>query len=490
MRISASQSVPFSSLAFSDGAATRNTPPDTASHQRGEPGTHSDKTLTFADVQSVRNAYKLAAKFFAGCQLDIGKQKVSLCEHSFDVGLVLLLAGERGALVVAGILSNALSLPLKQEREAVHRTIQRKFGDSVASLIRAVSHPTSDPYALAAAHLKERGNAAEGRDIATLRCSIKLDLLAKANEFFKRASSGNGAEGEGGEFAGVLKRLELPRIVANLGPQIDQFVQAGVSPLLLAQFLSEARQFTSFVLGESSAQRLSAKYGERYGIGAINSPCADGSPLFPSDLVAIRRAAELSSKYFEHIGRKWGPYETIPLSMHEFEVGTLLIMAGESRDVVVAGLLHDLFEGYVQGPDLALLKSEVQCLFGERVLELIEGVTEPQKSSQEGNWLQRKMVVLRSLHRGDRDLASVACAAKISTLAAGNKMLYSGRPLTEWSSGSYHANLALFQEYAQFFRDRNVSPILLEQFELEIRRFESHRGKFTLDQQEGRAANS
>ena len=80
--------------------------------------------------------------------------------------------------------------------------------------------------------------------------------------------------------------------------------------------------------------------------------------------------------------------------------------------------------------------------FGRDVAELVAGLTEPDRQSHSTTWLERKLPVLARAREGNAALATVICAAKISTIAAGNKMLYMGRPISDWSSGSLAENVS------------------------------------------------
>lgn len=199
------------------------------------------------------------------------------------------------------------------------------------------------------------------------------------------------------------------------------------------------------------------------------------SGLSGQDLLDIRSALRLSFRLFDEQRRSWGPSETLPLSAHTSEVGMLLLASGEKRCVIIAGFLHDLFEGYIK-TDRAELEARVRNKFGDEVVRLIESVTEPPKSALPGNWAERKSAVLEKLEKEDRDAATLSCATKISTIAAGNKYLRMGRPLSEWSAGGAQENLDVFEKHLELYARKGVTPALLEQFDLELSLFALRQG--------------
>lgn len=190
------------------------------------------------------------------------------------------------------------------------------------------------------------------------------------------------------------------------------------------------------------------------------------------DILKIRKAHIFCHKVFDEERRSWGPDEKLPLTSHATEVGTLLLLAEAPVETVIAGYLHDAFEGYVT-VDQNRLRDAIRQEFGERVLALIDAVTEPAKSSASGNWLERKLQVLNNVKAGDSEVAAICCAAKISTLSAANKYLRMGEPVESWSAGSYEENMAMFSQLEEVFFSKNISQILLKQFVHELDIFEA-----------------
>ena len=63
---------------------------------------------------------------------------------------------------------------------------------------------------------------------------------------------------------------------------------------------------------------------------------------------------------------------------HPLAVGILLAKAGALEDVIIAGILHDTIE------DTEVTKKEIENTFGNRVAEMVDDVTEQDKSSALG----------------------------------------------------------------------------------------------------------
>lgn len=197
--------------------------------------------------------------------------------------------------------------------------------------------------------------------------------------------------------------------------------------------------------------------GEKIPLGVIHEAV---------DIRRMRDAVRLTATLFRDVERPWGTTENFPLSAHAFEVGLLLALAGAKPDTIIAGFLHDLLEEYIP-TEQAQLANTVRQRFGPEVLRLIRAVTEPPKTAQAGNWLTRKGAALQQLLESDSEVAMVSCAAKISTLAAGNKFLEE-RQLAKWTSGSFEENLEFFRRLRAAYEVKRVPKALLVQFDLEL----------------------
>ena len=61
-----------------------------------------------------------------------------------------------------------------------------------------------------------------------------------------------------------------------------------------------------------------------------------------------------------------------PFFIHPYSVGMILMIAGFSEDVVIAGLLHDVVE------DTEIGLETIRAEFGQKVARLVKAVTDPQ----------------------------------------------------------------------------------------------------------------
>ena len=172
--------------------------------------------------------------------------------------------------------------------------------------------------------------------------------------------------------------------------------------------------------------------------------------------------------------RPWGPKEQLSMFRHAAEVGLLLACSGQPRDVVVAGFMHDFYEGYVTDPPKERIEQHVISEFGQNVHEIIVAGTEPAKAPTQENWWDRKLAVLHALKGKDWRANTVVCAAKVSTIAEGNKFLWDESDITDWSSGTWSDNLKVFEYLRNLFLEKGVCPMLLERYDLELKRWRSH----------------
>jgi guanosine-3',5'-bis(diphosphate) 3'-pyrophosphohydrolase len=90
----------------------------------------------------------------------------------------------------------------------------------------------------------------------------------------------------------------------------------------------------------------------------------------------------------------------IPYFSHPAAVAHILQKAGFSEDVVIAGLLHDVIE------DTRFGEGDIRDRFGERVLELVLGVTENKKLK----WDDRNQGYNDHLRTMDAETAAISAA--------------------------------------------------------------------------------
>lgn len=99
----------------------------------------------------------------------------------------------------------------------------------------------------------------------------------------------------------------------------------------------------------------------------------------------ILKAIEFATKV--HWGQKRKGKEMSYIS-HPLSVGLLLASAGAEEDVIIAGILHDTIE------DTETTYEEIEKLFGKKVADLVNDVTEKDKSLP---WKERKEIALEEL---------------------------------------------------------------------------------------------
>lgn len=199
------------------------------------------------------------------------------------------------------------------------------------------------------------------------------------------------------------------------------------------------------------------------------------SPYTQDDLTYMTKALRYVHNTFgEAKPRPWGPNETLPMFHHASQVGLLLVGSGQPKEVVVAGLMHDFYEGYVRKPTRQELESHVRTYFGDRVHDLIAAITEPPKGPETGNWRERKLAVVNSLHTAGRDANTIVCASKISTMAEGNKFLHVNGNVNGWSAGSWNDNLSVFNELREIFVANQVPWPLVHRYDVELKRWGKH----------------
>ncbi|WKA60499.1 HD domain-containing protein [Planococcus shenhongbingii] len=155
----------------------------------------------------------------------------------------------------------------------------------------------------------------------------------------------------------------------------------------------------------------------------------------------------------------------IPYISHPFAVGMMLQKAGESDEVVAAGILHDTLE------DTATTEEEVKVVFGEIVLELIKSASEPDKTLP---WEDRKRHTISKLASLSRNELAIITADKLHNLRSIRMDLEDlgegvwdrfnrGKQQQAW----YYLGIA--EALAEALADRRTELPLLEELEKEIK---------------------
>lgn len=115
----------------------------------------------------------------------------------------------------------------------------------------------------------------------------------------------------------------------------------------------------------------------------------------------------------------------IPYISHPYAVGLILQGAGCRREVVAAGILHDLLE------DTPVTMEQLRKEFGPEIAALVEGCSEP--GHDELPWETRKEHTIAYLKSAPVEIRMVACADKLHNVRS---MMVDYRQVGEESSGN------------------------------------------------------
>jgi hypothetical protein len=343
-----------------------------------------------------------------------------------EVGLILAAGREPAECIGGGILASVFIDKSDRLNPRLLSTIDRKFGKQIGSIVRRTAAPGAEIL---------------DQDIVPIACAVEISQLSD-------------------------------NLTTDSGHRTNPIISPILDSISIPKFYFDQLQI---LIGTQQAIKHEDQQNLHYS---------------SDDLQRMSKGLRYASILFNEQTRRWGSSEVLPMISHAADVGFLLLLAGEQPELVLAGILHDALEGYAatEAPEI---KEEILRIFpgprGSRVVELIEGVTEPEKISTPGNWLHRKLSVVRSIEQGDVDLAKIFCASKISTLAAGNRFLYERRTseslddaTARWSRGSYHDNVRLFEHYLWLCESKGAGHVLTDQLLLEINRFRSPATKMSI----------
>lgn len=90
-----------------------------------------------------------------------------------------------------------------------------------------------------------------------------------------------------------------------------------------------------------------------------------------------------------------------PYIIHPLSVGFILDSAGYSEEVVIAGILHDVVE------DTSFGEKDIKEKFGERVAELVRGVTEDKTIT---SWKERMDIYNAHLKTASPEVQAISAA--------------------------------------------------------------------------------
>jgi (p)ppGpp synthase/HD superfamily hydrolase len=119
----------------------------------------------------------------------------------------------------------------------------------------------------------------------------------------------------------------------------------------------------------------------------------------------LQKAAAFATQQHGNQARKG---TSIPYIVHPMSVCKTLIRHGAGVDLATAGVLHDVVE------DTPATRQMVAELFGERVADLVEHASEPDKDA---DWLTRKEHTVQAVNAcNDVELLALKCADKLDNL--------------------------------------------------------------------------
>ena len=97
---------------------------------------------------------------------------------------------------------------------------------------------------------------------------------------------------------------------------------------------------------------------------------------------------------------------SLPYIYHPVSVGFILIRAGFSDDVVIAGILHDVIE------DCGITSEELKSVFGEKITDLVQSVSENKNDS----WEKRKQDYSDRIMKFSPEVKAIAAADKLHNI--------------------------------------------------------------------------
>lgn len=268
----------------------------------------------------------------------------------------------------------------------------------------------------------------------------------------------------------VLARLQLELLRSGTGTVTDETgFRRAVSHFAHSEVLSTASRWDTFLYARISLEdvRIDQFPQELYTTQQVADFCR-ASDLLVSSIHSLKQTASSRG----HVGNV----------RHSLEVGMTLAICGAAPDVVVAGILHDLYEHLshadrvdpLSEPRLPAMRAEVRRQFGRDVDHLIELVSEPRitQTGSERPFLSRKMAIFRRVQMRyatdpvlARKAVAVLLAAKVSTLNDGLAQLAETGDPRPWSKGDYFDNVTVMtatRQLASSLSDNNVIMVLFD----------------------------
>ncbi len=168
--------------------------------------------------------------------------------------------------------------------------------------------------------------------------------------------------------------------------------------------------------------------------------------LSPRQLQALEFAARA------HQGQVRKSELDTPYISHPFAVGIILLKAGFDEDVIIAGILHDCIE------DTAATPTEITTLFGPRVAELVQEVTEDKTLPYQ----ERKAGYLEHLRTASLEARAISAADLLANRMSILAELKAGNNPWQYFSMSPEAILARDQLQIAIIKETLVHEFVSE----------------------------
>ncbi len=151
---------------------------------------------------------------------------------------------------------------------------------------------------------------------------------------------------------------------------------------------------------------------------------------------------------------------TIPYIVHPIDVASILLKERNkskvSDELIVAGLLHDVFE------DTGTSLDDINKEFGEEVMLLVKAASEPEEykgeseSEKKTSWKERKYHTIEFIKKANRDAKLLSCADKLSNLRdISNDYFVDGDKLWERFHAPYEEIKWYYQSMVEAYRCEN-----------------------------------
>lgn len=177
----------------------------------------------------------------------------------------------------------------------------------------------------------------------------------------------------------------------------------------------------------------------------------------------VKSALNFATKV--HLGQK-RKGKDIEYISHPIVVSKILETVTQNEDVIIAGLLHDTIEDCE--PYGSVTKEDIESMFGEEVAQMVDSVTEQDKTL---SWKKRKEAALKKLRYMSHDSLLVKSADVLHNLSDLNKdLLEDGLSVFEHFNASAEAIEERYAELIEklriFWAKNPLLPLLEKEFDL------------------------